>query len=137
MFWLTRTTPYPRSRPVRPSARRGRALVARRSGALVAGGHLDPVRWATAGRRDRAGTARRATSARPRRADGRTVRDRGYGVVLVSQNMADVQAVADRVVVLRRGRLNGEFDAETARYEDIIAAETGVSPPRGAGGGSS
>ena len=65
------------------------------------------------------------------------VRDRGYGVVLVSQNMADVQAVADRVVVLRRGRLNGEFDAETARYEDIIAAVTGASPPRGAGGGSS
>lgn len=61
------------------------------------------------------------------------VRDRGYGVVLVSQNMADVQAVADRVVVLRRGRVNGVFDAETASYEDIIAAITGVGPrPRGA-----
>jgi D-xylose transport system ATP-binding protein len=55
------------------------------------------------------------------------VRDRGHGIVMVSQNMADVQAVADRVVVLRRGRLNGEFDANTARYEDIIAAITGVS----------
>lgn len=55
------------------------------------------------------------------------VRDRGYGVVLVSHNMADVQAVADRVVVLRRGRLNGVFDAE-ASYEDIIAAITGARP---------
>jgi D-xylose transport system ATP-binding protein len=61
------------------------------------------------------------------------VRDRGYGVVLVSQNMADVQAVADRVVVLRRGRVNGVFDAETASYEEIIAAITGVGTrPRGA-----
>ena len=61
------------------------------------------------------------------------VRDRGYGVVLVSQNMADVQAVADRVVVLRRGRVNGVFDAETASYEDIIAAITGVTPQRRGG----
>jgi D-xylose transport system ATP-binding protein len=56
------------------------------------------------------------------------LRDRGYGVVLVSHNMADVQAVADRVVVLRRGRLNGDFDANRASYEDIIAAITGASP---------
>jgi D-xylose transport system ATP-binding protein len=62
------------------------------------------------------------------------VRDRGYGVILVSQNMTDVQAVADRVVVLRRGRINGEFDAETASYEDIIAAITGVLPFRRNGG---
>lgn len=61
------------------------------------------------------------------------VRDRGHGVVLVSQNMADVQAVADRVVVLRRGRVNGVFDAQTASYEDIIAAVTGVTPQRRGG----
>lgn len=56
------------------------------------------------------------------------VRDRGYGVVLVSHNMTDVQAVADRVVVLRRGRLNGDFDANVGSYEDIIAAITGATP---------
>ena len=56
------------------------------------------------------------------------LRDRGYAVVLVSHNMADVQAVADRVVVLRRGRLNGDFDANVTSYEDIIAAITGASP---------
>lgn len=56
------------------------------------------------------------------------VRDSGYGVVLVSHNMTDVQAVADRVVVLRRGRVNGDFQASQASYEDIIAAITGVGP---------
>jgi D-xylose transport system ATP-binding protein len=59
------------------------------------------------------------------------VRDNGYGVVLVSHNLTDVQAVADRVVVLRRGRVNGEFDADTASYEDVVAAMTGVAAPSG------
>ncbi|WP_255491624.1 MULTISPECIES: ATP-binding cassette domain-containing protein [unclassified Actinotalea] len=58
------------------------------------------------------------------------VRERGYGVVLVSHSMADVQAVADRIVVLRRGRLNGDFDADRTSYEEIIAAITGASPVR-------
>jgi len=58
------------------------------------------------------------------------VRDSGYGVVMVSHNMTDVQAVADRVVVLRRGRVNGDFDANLASYEDIIAAITGAGPAR-------
>lgn len=61
------------------------------------------------------------------------VRDQGYGVVVVSHNMTDVQAVADRVVVLRRGRLNGEFDADVASYEEIIAAITGAAPHPGEG----
>lgn len=37
-----------------------------------------------------------------------------------------MQAVADRVVVLRRGRNNGTFDADHASYEDLIAAITGA-----------
>ena len=32
------------------------------------------------------------------------VRDRGHGVILISHNMEDVRAVADRIVVLRLGR---------------------------------
>ena len=39
------------------------------------------------------------------------LRERGHGVVLTSHSLADVQAVADRIVVLRLGRVNGEFDA--------------------------
>ena len=37
------------------------------------------------------------------------LRERGHGVVLISHNMADVQAVADRIIVLRLGRNNGDF----------------------------
>ena len=37
------------------------------------------------------------------------VRDRGHGVILISHNMEDVRAVADRIVVLRLGRNNGVF----------------------------
>ncbi|HEX6358914.1 ATP-binding cassette domain-containing protein, partial [Actinophytocola sp.] len=35
------------------------------------------------------------------------VRDRGLGVIMISHNMEDVRAVADRIVVLRLGRNNG------------------------------
>lgn len=54
------------------------------------------------------------------------VRDRGHGVVLISHNMEDVRAVADRIVVLRLGRNNGIFTAETSN-EQLVAAITGAS----------
>ncbi|MEW1834099.1 ATP-binding cassette domain-containing protein [Microbacterium sp. NPDC079995] len=54
------------------------------------------------------------------------LRDRGHGVVLISHNLTDVLAVADRIVVLRLGRNNGEFDAEEATSEVLIAAITGA-----------
>jgi ABC-type sugar transport system ATPase subunit len=41
--------------------------------------------------------------------------------------MADVQAVADRVVVLRLGHNAGEFRVADVSYEQIIAAITGAS----------
>lgn len=55
------------------------------------------------------------------------LRDRGLGVLMVSHNMADVQAVADRIVVLRLGRNNGVFDVATTSTEDIVAAITGAA----------
>ena len=42
------------------------------------------------------------------------LRDNGLGVILISHNMADVQAVADRIVVLRLGRNAAEFSVEDA-----------------------
>lgn len=54
------------------------------------------------------------------------LRERGHGVVLISHNMADVLAVADRIVVLRLGRNNGEFTAAEATSESLIAAITGA-----------
>jgi ABC-type sugar transport system ATPase subunit len=44
---------------------------------------------------------------------------------MISHNMDDVRSVADRIAVLRLGRNNGTFDAETASQEDIVAAITG------------
>ncbi|MFT4279680.1 ATP-binding cassette domain-containing protein [Microbacterium sp.] len=54
------------------------------------------------------------------------LRERGHGVVLISHNMADVLAVADRIVVLRLGRNNGEFTAADVTSETLIAAITGA-----------
>jgi len=54
------------------------------------------------------------------------LRERGHGVVLISHNMADVLAVADRIVVLRLGRNNGEFSASEVTSETLIAAITGA-----------
>jgi D-xylose transport system ATP-binding protein len=55
------------------------------------------------------------------------LRERGLAVILISHNMADVQAVADRVAVLRLGRNNGVFDVATTSHEEVIAAITGAS----------
>ena len=55
------------------------------------------------------------------------LRETGLGVILVSHNMADVQAVADRIVVLRLGRNAAEFRVEDATTEDLVAAITGAS----------
>jgi simple sugar transport system ATP-binding protein/D-xylose transport system ATP-binding protein len=55
------------------------------------------------------------------------LRERGHGVIMISHNMADVQAVADAVVVLRLGRNNGVFQVGDVSSEDLVAAITGAS----------
>jgi len=55
------------------------------------------------------------------------LRENGLGVILVSHNMADVQAVSDRIVVLRLGRNAAEFKTEEASTEALVAAITGAS----------
>jgi D-xylose transport system ATP-binding protein len=55
------------------------------------------------------------------------LRERGLGVIMVSHNMEDVRAVADRVVVLRLGRNNGEFEAHSVSSEEVVAAITGAT----------
>ncbi|PFG42333.1 monosaccharide ABC transporter ATP-binding protein (CUT2 family) [Isoptericola jiangsuensis] len=54
------------------------------------------------------------------------LRELGLGVVLISHNLNDVRAVADRIEVLRHGRNNGSFPA-TASHESILAAITGAA----------
>jgi D-xylose transport system ATP-binding protein len=55
------------------------------------------------------------------------LRERGLGVILISHNIADVQAVADRIVVLRLGRNGGEFRVADVTSEMIIGAITGAT----------
>ncbi|GAA3212336.1 ATP-binding cassette domain-containing protein [Microbacterium terregens] len=55
------------------------------------------------------------------------LRERGHGVVLISHSMADVMAVADRVVVLRLGRNNGVYNIADVTSATLIAAITGAT----------
>ena len=54
------------------------------------------------------------------------VRDRGLGVIMISHNMEDVRAVADRIVVLRLGANNGVFYPDSSN-EELISAITGAA----------
>ncbi len=55
------------------------------------------------------------------------LRENGLGVVLITHNMADVQAVADRIYVLRLGRNGAEFAIEDVTTDKLVAAITGAS----------
>ncbi|MFC3182145.1 ATP-binding cassette domain-containing protein [Cypionkella sinensis] len=54
------------------------------------------------------------------------VRDKGLGVIVISHNMEDVRAVADRIVVLRLGRNNGVFTPDASNQE-LVGAITGAT----------
>lgn len=66
------------------------------------------------------------------------LRERGLGVVLISHNLADVFAVADRIAVLRLGQNAGSFPAEDRYRQEVVAAITGaagdLTPAAGNGG---
>jgi D-xylose transport system ATP-binding protein len=47
--------------------------------------------------------------------------------VVISHNLADVFAVADRIYVLRLGREAGDFSAGDTNQEQVVAAITGAS----------
>jgi D-xylose transport system ATP-binding protein len=56
----------------------------------------------------------------------RRLRERNLGVVVISHNLADVFAVADRIFVLRLGRRAGIFDAAQTSEEQVVGAITGA-----------
>lgn len=55
-----------------------------------------------------------------------TLRERGLGVVIISHNLENVFAVADRIIVLRLGKRSATFDVRGVRREDVVAAITGA-----------
>ena len=54
------------------------------------------------------------------------VRSHGRGVVLVSHDMADVQEVADRVQVLRLGRMVADLRRGSYTHEELVSHITGA-----------
>lgn len=56
----------------------------------------------------------------------RKVRDKGIAVVLISHNMPEVLAIADRVEVLRLGRRVARFKASDTDVESLVGAMTGA-----------
>jgi D-xylose transport system ATP-binding protein len=54
------------------------------------------------------------------------LRDRGLGVIIISHNLANVFEVADRIAVLRLGRMAATFKAGDATREQIVASITGA-----------
>jgi ABC-type sugar transport system ATPase subunit len=55
------------------------------------------------------------------------LRDRGHGILLITHNLVDVRAVADRAVVLRLGQNNGDFLLRETTEQEIVAAITGAT----------
>lgn len=56
----------------------------------------------------------------------RRIRDRGVAVVLISHNMPQVLAVADRVEVLRLGRRVARYETANATVEQLVGSMTGA-----------
>jgi D-xylose transport system ATP-binding protein len=52
---------------------------------------------------------------------------RGLGVIVISHNLADIFQVVDRIFVMRLGANGGEFDANTASQQEVVAAITGLT----------
>jgi D-xylose transport system ATP-binding protein len=63
----------------------------------------------------------------------RRLREEGHAVVVISHNLADVFAVADRIYVLRLGRESGDFVAGETSEEEVVGAITGATGGREAG----
>ena len=51
--------------------------------------------------------------------------ERGVAVLLISEDLDEILALADRVVVVYEGRLTGEFDPKKATIEQIGLAMAG------------
>jgi D-xylose transport system ATP-binding protein len=54
------------------------------------------------------------------------LRDNGLAVVVISHNLENIYHVADRIVVLRLGRLAATFDRRATPREEVVAAITGA-----------
>ena len=50
----------------------------------------------------------------------RELADEGMAVIMVSSELPEILSISDRVLVMRRGRINGEFNADGLSQEQIM-----------------
>jgi D-xylose transport system ATP-binding protein len=55
------------------------------------------------------------------------LKERGLAVIVISHNLADVFQVADRIVVLRLGRIAGNLETRATSKEQIVGLITGAN----------
>lgn len=51
----------------------------------------------------------------------------GMAIIMVSSELPEVMGMADRILVMREGRMVGEFDRKSATAEKVIAVATGAT----------
>jgi erythritol transport system ATP-binding protein len=51
--------------------------------------------------------------------------DEGYGVLFISSELAEVMAMADRVLVMAKGRITAELAGDDLSEEALVAASAG------------
>ena len=57
----------------------------------------------------------------------------GVGIMMISSELPEVLRVSDRILVMREGRLAGEYSRAEASEENIMSAATGQLDPAGQG----
>ena len=51
----------------------------------------------------------------------RELAEAGLGIIVISSELPEILAIADRVAVMRRGRITAEFFCEGITQEDIMS----------------
>jgi ribose transport system ATP-binding protein len=59
----------------------------------------------------------------------RQLADEGLGILLISSELPEILGLSDRILVMRRGRIVGEFDSEGATEEVIMRAAVAEERP--------
>ena len=62
----------------------------------------------------------------------RDLASRGVAILIISSDLPEVLSLADRVLVMREGRLVGEFSGEAVTEEDVMHLALGAGPNRDA-----
>ncbi len=56
----------------------------------------------------------------------RELTNSGIGIIMISSDLLEILGLSDRVLVMRNGKIAGEFSRENATEENIIACASGV-----------